>query len=135
MAREFLHTSHNGVNVSPSCLRTHLQAPSLQRALAGMPRLEPLLADYLTGKVDFTEVLTAAVNASSGHAQRVSSDSVGRVETVLNDVINTAVEPGVIQAISVPMPGSPILRIESELKERLLTTERELPQLNNHRMF
>lgn len=97
--------------------------------------LEPLLAEYLAGHVDFTEVLTAAANVRSGQTQRVSSDSVGAVEQVLNDVVNTAVEPESVKAISVPVPGSPILRLDTELKERLLTTARELPQLNNHRMF
>lgn len=97
--------------------------------------LEPLLAEYLAGHVDFSEVLTAAAKVSSGHTQRVSSDSVGAVENVLNDVVNTAVEPEPVQAITVPVPGSPILRSDTDIRERLLTTDRELPQLNNHRMF
>ena len=97
--------------------------------------LEPLLAEYLAGHLKFTEVLTAAANIGSGQTQRVSSDSVGAVETVLNDVVNTAVEPTPVRVISVAEPGSPILRTDTELRERLLTTERELPQLNNHRMF
>ncbi|MBT2304538.1 ATP-binding protein [Variovorax paradoxus] len=97
--------------------------------------LEPLLAEYLAGHVGFTEVLTAAAKASSGQTQRVSSDTVGAVEQVLNDVVNTAVEPPPVQAISVPVAGSPILRPDTAPRERLLTTARELPQLNNHRMF
>jgi molecular chaperone HtpG len=97
--------------------------------------LEPLLADYLAGRVEFDVVLTAAAKSGSGHTQRVSSDSVGAVEKVLNDVVNTVVEPQPVQAISVPMPGSPIIRTDTEVRERLLTTDRELPQLNNHKMF
>lgn len=97
--------------------------------------LEPLMAEYLAGHLKFTDVLTAAANVSSGQTQRVSSDTVGAVENVLNDVVNTAVEPTPVQPISVAETGSPILRIDTELRERLLTTERELPQLNNHRMF
>ncbi|MDE2370836.1 MAG: ATP-binding protein [Burkholderiales bacterium] len=97
--------------------------------------LEPLLAEYLAGHLKFTEVLTAAANISSGQTQRVSRDSVGAVENVLNDVVNTPVEPAPVRTISVAEPGSPILRADTEMRERLLTTERELPQLNNQRMF
>lgn len=97
--------------------------------------LEPLLADYLAGRVEFAEVLTVAARTSAGHAQRVSSDTVGSVEKVLNDIVNTAVEPQAVQPITVPIPGSPILRTDTDVRERLLTTDCELPQLNNHRMF
>ncbi|MFA7281166.1 MAG: ATP-binding protein [Sterolibacterium sp.] len=97
--------------------------------------LEPLLADYLAGRVEFDVVLTAAAKSGSGHTQRVSSETVGTVEAVLNDVVNTVVEPQPIQAITVPIPSSPILRPDTEVRERLLTTDRELPQLNNHKMF
>lgn len=97
--------------------------------------LEPLLAEYLAGHVQFTEVLNAATRVSAGHTQRVGSDAVGTVENTLTDVVNTAVEPQVVRIISAPEPGSPILRTDTELKERLLTTEREISQLNNHRVF
>jgi molecular chaperone HtpG len=97
--------------------------------------LEPLFAAYLAGRVEFNEVLTAASRGGSGHTQRVSSDSVGNVENVFNDVVNTAVVVPAVQPISVPVPGSPVLRFDTEVRERLLTTERELPQLNNHTMF
>lgn len=97
--------------------------------------LEPLLAEYLAGHVQFTEVLNAATRVSAGHTQRVSSDAVGTVENALNDVVNGAVAPQAVPVISAPEPGSPILRTDTELKERLLTTGREIPQLNNHRVF
>ena len=93
------------------------------------------MAEYLAGKLDFQEVLTAATRVSSGHTQRVGSESVGTVENVLVDVVNAPVQPGVVQVISVPVSGSPILRVDMEVPERLLTTEKEIPHLNNHRMF
>lgn len=97
--------------------------------------LEPLLAEYLAGHVQFSEVLNAATRVNAGHTQRVSSDAVGTVENTLNDVVNAAVEPQTVRVISAPEPGSPILRTDTELRERLLTTGREIPQLNNHRVF
>ena len=97
--------------------------------------LEPLLAEYLAGHVELSDVLTAAAKAGTGQTQRVSRESVGAVEKVLTDVVDTAVEPQPVQAILVPVPGSPILRPDADLRERLLTTGKEIPQLNNHRMF
>jgi molecular chaperone HtpG len=97
--------------------------------------LEPLLAEYLAGKLDFQEVLSAASRVSAGHTQRVGSESVGTVENVLVDVVNAAVQPNAVQAISVPVAGSPILRVDMNIQERLLTTEKDIPHLNNHRVF
>lgn len=97
--------------------------------------LEPLLADYLAGRIQFDVVLTAATKNSSGHAQRVSRDSVGVVENILVDVVNTVVESQPVQSITVPSPGSPILRPQTEVRERLLIAKQSLPQLNNYTMF
>lgn len=97
--------------------------------------LEPLLADYLSGKVEIGQVLTAAVVASSGQSQRVSEAQVGVIEQVLPDVVSAPVQAGDNQAVSAPTAGSPILRLETHIQERLLTTDRQIPQLNNHKMF
>lgn len=128
----------------PSSQRAGLDA--LQRTLARRSELyrlepddkgelEPLLADYLAGRIDLPAVLSAAANVSAGQTQRVGRDAVATVETVLHDVVNTVVEPTPVQPISAPAPGSPILRPDIEVRERLLTVERELSQLNNHRIF
>ena len=97
--------------------------------------MEPLLADYLAGKVDFQQLLTVASRKSSGQTQRVSRDSVGIVENVLLDVVQTPVQPNVVEPITVPVAGSPILRTDMEIIERLLTTEKDIQQLNNYRVF
>lgn len=97
--------------------------------------LEPLIAEYLAGKVEFQEVLTVAASRASGQTQRVGSESVGTVENVLVDVVNTPVQPNAVQAIAVPVAGSPILRTDMDVQERLLTAEKEIPQLNNYRVF
>lgn len=97
--------------------------------------LEPLLAEYLAGKVDFQQVLTAAASSAAGQTQRVSKDSVGTVENVLVDVVNTPVQPAPAQPTSVPVAGSPILRLDMEIRERLLITEKDIPHLNSHRVF
>lgn len=70
-----------------------------------------------------------------GKRKRVSSESVGTVENVLVDVVNNPVQANEVQPITVPVAGSPILRTEMEVQERLLTTEKEIAHLNNHRVF
>lgn len=97
--------------------------------------LEPLLAEYLAGKVEFQQVLTVAARTGSGQTQRVSRESVGTVENVLVDVVNNPVQVNEVQPITVPVAGSPILRTDIEIQERLLTTEKEIAHLNNHRLF
>ena len=97
--------------------------------------LEVLLADYIAGLIQFNDVLTAAVSNISSHSQIVTNENVGAVENVLNDVVNTVVSPQHIDVISSPLLGSPILRTDTEVNERLLTAKNEIPQLNNHLMF
>ncbi|NIM31646.1 MAG: hypothetical protein GTN60_10020 [Pseudomonas stutzeri] len=97
--------------------------------------LEPLLADYLLGKVEIGDVLTAAVAASSVQSQQVNVSQVGAIERVLPDVVNGPVHPVADKSENVPTAGSPILRLDTHIQERLLTSEIEIPQLNNHKMF
>lgn len=97
--------------------------------------LEPLLAEYLAGKVDFQQVLTAAASSAAGQTQRVSRDSVGTVENVLVDMVDNPVQQTPVQAIAVPVAGSPILRMDIDVRERLLITEKDIPHLNNYRVF
>ncbi len=128
----------------PSSQRVGLDA--LQRALERKKELyrlepedkgalEPILADWLAGRIEFGQVLSAAAHAASGQTQHVSRENVGKVEQVLADVVNTPVSTEPVPSIASPAVGSPILRQDTYIKERLLTTTRELAPLNNHMMF
>jgi molecular chaperone HtpG len=97
--------------------------------------LEPLLADYLAGKLDFGQVLTAATHIASGQTQHVGRENVGNVESVLADVVNTPIKAELVTHIAAPAAGSPILREGTFIHERLLTTTRDIPHLNNHHLF
>ncbi|WP_426139233.1 ATP-binding protein [Pseudomonas sp. DWP3-1-2] len=130
----------------PSSQRSGLDA--LQRALERKREifrlerqdngaLEPLIADYLSGKVEIGEMLSAAVAITAVQSQHVSDRQVGIVEQVLPDVLSAAVPAAASAGASVAAPtaGSPILRLDTTIEDRLLTTEQDLPQLNNYRMF
>lgn len=97
--------------------------------------LEPLIADYLSGKIEISQVLNAAVAVTAVQSQHVNARQVGTVEKVLSDVINAAVPASNEHPIAAPVAGSPILRLDTSIDERLLTTDQELPHLNNYKMF
>lgn len=99
--------------------------------------LDPLIADYLSGKVEIGQVLSAAVAITAVQSQHVSDRQVGTVEQALPDVVSAAA-PEIADSsttVAAPTAASPILRLNTTIDERLLTTEQELPQLNNYRMF
>lgn len=97
--------------------------------------LEPLIADYLSGKIEISQVLNAAVAVTAVQSQHVNARQVGTVEKVLPDVINAAVPASSDHPVAAPVAGSPILRLDTSIDERLLTTDQELPHLNNYKMF
>ena len=97
--------------------------------------LEPIFAEYLAGKVNLGQVLTAATTANAGHNQQVTAASVGSIENVLPDVVDNAVIHATPQVVTSPTPGSPILRLESDISQRLLIATHDIPQLNNHKVF
>lgn len=97
--------------------------------------LEPIFAEYLAGNVNLGQVLTAATKVSAGHTQKVTAANIGSIENVLPDVVNNAVIHAAPQVVTSPTPGSPILRLESEISQRLLIATHDIPQLNNHKVF
>ena len=97
--------------------------------------LDSLLSEYLVGKLEFGQVLTAATHVASGQTQHVSRENVGSVENVLADVVNTPVENETVPTLTAPAAGSPILRTDTVIVERLLQATRDIPHLNNHRLF
>ena len=97
--------------------------------------LEPIFAEYLAGRFNLGQVLTAATTVSAVHNQEVTAASVGAIENVLPDVVDNAVLLATPQVVTSPTPGSPILRLESDISQRLLIATHDIPQLNNHKVF
>ena len=55
--------------------------------------VEALLADYLSGKANFDQVLRASAGRASSQRQQVSRDQVGSVEQEIPDIIGGANPP------------------------------------------
>ncbi|MCH7424280.1 ATP-binding protein [Shewanella sp. MM_2022_3] len=128
----------------PSSQRAGLDA--LQRALERKRELfrlerddngdiEPLITGYLNGELEIDQVLTASTAKVSVQSQQVSKRQVGTVEKVLPDVVNDLVQESPTPHVSAPVAGAPILRFDTSIEERLLTTDQDIPYLNNYRMF
>lgn len=93
--------------------------------------VEALLADYLSGKVDFDHVLRASTSRTSGQRQKVSKDQVGSVEQQIPDIIDGADSTSVDNLDPTP----PILRPDIVTGMKVLTVAEANEQLNHFKMF
>lgn len=97
---------------------------------------ESLLADYLAGKVEFSEVVRAvgAGGRAPTQIQEVRRDQVGTVEQefpgiIESDTASTAPQANEFEA------APPILREEVKSDMKVLTVSDPHPKLNNFQMF
>jgi molecular chaperone HtpG len=94
--------------------------------------IESLLADYLAGKAEFSDVLRTSAARSSVQRQEVSREQVGSVESEL---------PGIIGGTDTSLPRNefepapPILRDDLETDMKVLTVTAQHQKLNNFQMF
>lgn len=94
--------------------------------------VESLLADYLSGKVDFAQVLSSSGSRVSTQYQQVSREQVGSVEQEMPDIIQSAGEPPSRSELE---SAPPILRPDLTSKMKVLTVGAEYPKLNKFQMF
>ena len=93
--------------------------------------VEALLAEYLSGKADFDQVLRASASRASSQRQQVSKDQVGTVEQQIPDIIGGANSPS--QSEFDPAP--PILRPDIVTEMKVLTVVEAHEKLNHFQMF
>ncbi|MBX3178724.1 MAG: ATP-binding protein [Candidatus Hydrogenedentes bacterium] len=94
--------------------------------------IEPLLADYLAGKVEFSEVLRTSRGRSTTQRQQVSRDQVGSVESEFPDIIASDESSFLANSIE---PAPPIMRDGFQSDMKVLTVSAQHPKLNNFQMF
>ena len=102
--------------------------------------LEGVLGDYLSGNTSLTEVVKQrryggwSGGGWSGQSQRVSSEQVGSIESVVPDVIESSPVKSETEGEeyeAVP----PILREDITSEMKILTTNENYPQLNEFGTF
>ena len=94
--------------------------------------IETLLADFLSGKVEFSEVIRTSGRRSPLQRQEVSNEQIGTFEEELPDIIESPA-PQLQPDESYPMP--PILRPNLTSEMKVLTVAKEYPMLNSFQMF
>lgn len=101
--------------------------------------IDSLMKDYLSGKIEFSEVLKVSKSIARVYSQTVAANQVGSVEQEIPNLISNQEIVQVNQAENLqnseetPMPG--ILRLDTESPMKLLRTAKAHPSLNNFRTF
>ncbi|MCT9000243.1 ATP-binding protein [Chelativorans intermedius] len=94
--------------------------------------IESLLADYLAGKAEFSDVIRTSRSRAAVQRQHVSRAQVGSVEDEFPDIIqanDSAPPPNELEA------APPIMREDVESDMKVLTVSAEHQKLNNFKMF
>lgn len=94
--------------------------------------LESLMNDYVSGEIDFPEVLKKSQTIISTHSQYVQQNQIGSIEQELPSIVenNETVNPNI--DLSGPLP--PIIRTDN-IDKKILKTEKQYPHLNNFTLF
>ncbi len=96
--------------------------------------VEKLLSDFASGKIEFPEVLKQSKTIVRKQSQIVTRTQIGSIEKEIPNLIVTQAPDEIPQEASYdPMPS--ILRFNTELQSKILTTDNPYPALNNFRMF
>ena len=92
--------------------------------------VEKLLSDFASGIIGFPEVLKQSKTIVKKQSQVVTRTQVGTIES---EIPNLAVTQATDEVTFDPMPS--ILRLDTELQSKILTTDNRYPALNNFKMF
>lgn len=101
---------------------------------ADLGSVEKLLSDFASGKIEFPEVLKQSKTIVKKHSQVVTRTQVGSIEKEIpNLAVTQAPDKTPQEDTFAPMPS--ILRLDTELQSKILTTDNPYPALNDFTMF
>lgn len=95
--------------------------------------LESLLSEYVSGEIDFPEVLKKSTTIIRTHSQFVRKNQVGTVEQEIPSIIEDNAADKVSFDEYGPVP--PITRKETKTDKKILKTDKPYPHLNNFSLF
>jgi molecular chaperone HtpG len=95
--------------------------------------LEALLSDYVSGDVEFPEVLKRSASIRRTHTQRVGQTQIGNAEQEIPSLTDNVSDESINTDVLIALP--PIERTESETQKKILKTGKKYPHLNNFSMF
>ncbi|MCM4168056.1 Chaperone protein HtpG [Arenibacter antarcticus] len=95
--------------------------------------LESLMSEYVSGDIDFPEVLKKSTTIIRTHSQFVRQNQVGTVEQEIPSIIenNAADKIAFDEYSAVPS----IIRRETKTDKKILKTDKQYPHLNNFSLF
>jgi molecular chaperone HtpG len=95
--------------------------------------LESLLNDYVSGGIDFPEVLKQSATIMSTHAQSVGQNQIGTVEQEIPSIIESNASENIHNDEYTPVP--PIMRTDTLTDKKILKTDKPYSHLNNFSLF
>lgn len=101
--------------------------------LSDLGELEALMSDYVTGKIDFPEVLKKSSTIIRTHSQHVRLNQVGSVEQEIPSIIDVKSDETLSNDEFGALP--PIIRDETKTSKKILKTDKPYPILNNFSLF
>lgn len=96
--------------------------------------LEGVLGEYLRDKAKLTDVIQAARSAARTHTQTVYREQVGRIESIVPDVMRSPVVRDAEEGAELTA-SPPIIRDDVSSDLKILTTDEKHPQLNGFTML
>lgn len=95
--------------------------------------LESLLSEYVSGDIDFPDVLKKSTTIIRTHSQFVRQNQVGTVEQEIPSIIENNAADKITFDEYGPVP--PIIRRETRTDKKILKTDKPYPHLNNFTLF
>lgn len=95
--------------------------------------IDALLSDFVSGKVDFPELLRKSTTVTRAHSQSVRISQVGSVEQEIPSIVEQQEDDQTSIDIYLAIP--PINRTDTYTTKKILKTNKSYPHLNDFNMF
>ena len=95
--------------------------------------MESLLNDYVSGEIEFPEVLKRSSTVRRTHTQYVGKAQVGNAEEEIPSLTDNVDQQESNANTLLPLP--PIDRTDSKTNKKILKTSKKYPHLNNYSLF
>jgi molecular chaperone HtpG len=97
--------------------------------------LDSFLSDYMSGAMEFSEVIRRSNEVRATHTQFVKPSQVGNAEEEIPNIAQVEADSSNNKMIGDLSAVPPIDRTDNETKKKLLKTSIKYPQLNNFSLF
>ena len=95
--------------------------------------LDSLLNDYVSGEIEFPEVLKRSTTVRRTHTHYVGQAQVGNAEEEIPSLTDSVDQQFININTLLPLP--PIDRTDSKTNKKILKTSKKYPHLNNYSLF